>query len=128
MFLNSGPRVIIKNKNEKWAENNNYIDRIILRNLLHEDDEISEEASILCEEIYKLITQNRLTNLISKIGDINPQKDFGKVLGLFNKDALNDFLKTYKERYDNLEKQESKAVNKFLNKHAGQLINDYFDK
>lgn len=128
LFLSSGPRIIIKNKNEKWAENNNYIDRIILRNLLHEDDEISEEASILCEEIYKLITQNRLTNLISKIGDINPQKDFGKVLGLFNKDALNDFLKTYKERYDNLEKQESKAVNKFLNKHAGQLINDYFDK
>lgn len=128
LFLSSGSRVIIKNKNEKWAENNNYIDRTILRNLLHEDDEISEEASILCEEIYKLITQNRLTNLISKIGDINPQKDFGKVLGLFNKDALNDFLKTYKERYDNLEKQESKAVNKFLNKHAGQLINDYFDK
>ena len=26
-FLRNGSRVIIKNKNEKWAENNNYIDK-----------------------------------------------------------------------------------------------------
>lgn len=127
-FLRNGSRVLIKNKNEKWAENNNFIDKAILRNLLHEGEELSEEASLLCEEIYKLITQNRLTNLISKIGEVNPKKDLGKVLGLFNKDALNDFFKIYKDRYDSLEKHESKAVNKFLNKHAGQLINDYFDR
>jgi len=52
----------------------------------------------------------------------------GKVLGLYNKDALTDFFKTYKERYYNLEKHDSKAVNKFLNKHAGELINEFFDK
>ncbi|MBX2900757.1 MAG: hypothetical protein KF775_13975 [Cyclobacteriaceae bacterium] len=128
LFLRTGARVLIKNKNEKWAENNNYIDKAILSKLLHEGEELSEEASILCEEIYKLITQNRLTNLISKMGEVNPKRDLGKVLGLFNKDALTDFFKTYKDRYDSLEKHESKAVNKFLNKHAGQLINDYFDK
>jgi len=127
-FLRTGSRVLIKNKNEKWAENNNYIDKAILSKLLHEGEELSEEASFLCEEIYKLITQNRLTNLISKIGEINPKKDLGKVLGLYNKDALTDFFKTYKVRYDNLEKHESKSVNKFLNKHAGQLINDYLDR
>lgn len=127
-FLRTGSRVLIKNKNEKWAENNNFIDKAILSKLLHEGEELSEEASFLCEEVYKLITQNRLTNLISKIGDVNPKRDLGKVLGLYNKDALTDFFKTYKEQYDNLEKHESKAVNKFLNKHAGQLINDYFDK
>lgn len=127
-FLRTGSRVLIKNKNEKWAENNNYIDKAILSKLLHEGEELSEEASFLCEEIYKLITQNRLTNLISKIGEVNPKKDLGKVLGLFNKDTLTDFFKAYKDRYDSLEKHESKAVNKFLNKHAGQLINDYFDR
>lgn len=127
-FLRTGSRVLIKNKNEKWAENNNFIDKAILSKLLHEGEELSEEASFLCEEIYKLITQNRLTNLISKIGEVNPKKDLGKVLGLYNKDALTDFLKTYLVKYEALEKHESKAVNKFLNKHAGELINDYFDR
>lgn len=127
-FLRTGSRVLIKNKNEKWAENNNYIDKTILSKLLHEGEELSEEAGFLCEEIYKLITQNRLDNLISKIGEINPKKDLGKLLGLYNKDTLTDFLKNFQPKYDALEKHESKAVNKFLNKHAGQLINDYFDQ
>jgi Rnl2 family RNA ligase len=127
-FLRTGSRVLIKNKNEKWAENNNYIDKAILSKLLHEGEELSEEASFLCEEVYKLITRNRLDNLISKIGVINPKKDLGKVLGLYNKDALTDFLKNHQTKYDALEKHESKNVNKFLNKNAGQLINDYFDQ
>ena len=129
LFMRNGSRVIIKNKNEKWAENNNYIDKAILKNLLSsEGEELSEEANILCEEIFKLITRNRLNNLISKIGEVNPKKDLGKVLGLYNKDVLTDFLKNYQDRYNALEKQESKAVNKFLNKYAAELINDYFDK
>ncbi len=125
-FLRIGSRVIIKNKNENWAENNNLIDKNILNKLIHEDNELSEAANLLCEEIYKLITQNRLTNLISKIGEINPNKDIGKVIGMFNKDVLTDFMKNHKEKYDDLEKHESKAVNKFLNQQAGKLINEYF--
>ncbi|HET8962526.1 MAG TPA: hypothetical protein VFM99_01415 [Chitinophagales bacterium] len=77
-FLRTGKRVLIKNKNERWAENNNFMDKTILRNLLHEEEVISEEASFLCEEIYKLITQNRLTNVKSKKGEINHQKTRGK--------------------------------------------------
>ncbi len=126
-FMRNGSRVLIKNKNENWSENNNFIDKAILSTLLHEDEELSDEASSLCEEVYKYITQNRLLNLISKIGEVNPQKDFGRILGLYNQDALSDFMKAHKERYDNLEKHESKAVNKFLNKHACQLINEYFE-
>lgn len=127
-YLRNGSRILIKNKNEKWAENNNYLDKAVLSKLLNEGEELSEEASFLCEEIYKFITRNRLENLIGKIGEINPEKDFGKVLGLYNKDALTDFLKNYQTKYDALEKSESKMVNKFLNKHAGELINDYFDQ
>ena len=127
-FLRTGSRILIKNKNETWAENNNYIDKAILSTLLHEGGELSEEAGFLCEEMYKLITQNRLTNLISKIGDVNPKKDLGKVLGLYNKDALADFMKTYQRKYEALEKHENRAVNKFLNKHARQLINEYYEQ
>ncbi len=128
VYLRTGSRVLIKSKNQTWAENNNYIDKEILRKLFHDGEELSVEAIFLCEEIYQLITQNRLTNVISKIGDIDPNYPLGKVLGLFNKDVLNDFMKTYREKYAALEKHESKAVNKFLNKHAGKLIQDYFDR
>lgn len=126
-FFRSGSRVIIKNKNEKWAENNNYIDKTILNKLLHEGEELSEETSALCEEAYKFITQNRLDNLISKIGEINPKRDYGKVMGLYSKDVLADFLKNFQDRYDALEKHESKVVNRFVNKHAGILISEYFE-
>ncbi len=125
-FFRHGSRVIIKNKNERWSENNNYIDKVILSKLLHEGEELSAEASYLCEEVYKFITQNRLDNLISKIGAINPKKDYGRVLGLYNKDTLTDFLKNFQDKYDALEKHETKAINKFVNKHAGELMNEYF--
>ena len=123
LFLKSGERVIVKNKNEHWAENNNYIDKSLLNSLLKLDGEnLSDDAQFLCEEIYKLITVNRLNNVVSKIGFIDPKKDLGKVLGLFNKDVITDFLKNYQDLYNTLEKHEMKTINKFLNKHAGEMI------
>jgi uncharacterized protein YjgD (DUF1641 family) len=118
---------MVKNKNEKWAENNNYIDKSLLNRLLKLDGEnLSENAKFLCEEIYKLITINRLNNIVSKIGIIDPKKDLGKVLGLFNKDVIADFLKNNQLYYNTLEKQEMKFINKFLNKHAGEMIYDIY--
>ena len=38
-----------------------------------------------------------------------------------------NFLKNFQDEYNALEKHESKAINKFVNKHAGQLISEYFD-
>lgn len=35
-YLKNGSRIIVKNKNEKWAENNNYIDKVTLNRLLQE--------------------------------------------------------------------------------------------
>lgn len=123
LFLKSGERVIVKNKNEHWAENNNYIDKSLLNSLLKLDGEnLSDDAQFLCEEIYKLITINRLNNVVSKIGFIDPKKDLGKVLGLFNKDVITDFLKNNQDLYNTLEKHEMKTINKFLNKHAGEMI------
>ncbi len=126
LFFNSGSRILIKNKNEDWSENNNYIDKQILRQLLHNDEELSEEAENLCQEAYKYISSNRLNNVISKIGEVNPKRDFGKVLGMFNKDILTDFIKDNRAEYDALEKHESKTVNKFVNKHASQLVTEFF--
>lgn len=79
---------------------------------------------MLCEEIAKYITENRLNNVVSKIGTIT-QKDFGKLLGLYSKDVLEEFKKTHKIEYDKLEKFEIKFINKFLNTQAGNLLTDF---
>jgi Rnl2 family RNA ligase len=123
-FFRNGSRVLIKNKNEKWTENNNFINKEILKSFLNQQKTLSDDAQILCEEILKYITGNRLQNVISKIGTITP-KDYGKLLGLYCKDTLEDFLKSHKTEYEQLEKFESKAINKFLNTHASTLVTNY---
>lgn len=124
-FFRNGSRVLIKNKNDHWRENNNYLDKALLKAMLNQQQEtLSDDAQLLCEEITKFITENRLNNVISKIGSVT-QKDFGRLLGLFCKDALDDFLKVHKNEYEQLEKYECKAINKFLNTHSFRLISDY---
>lgn len=123
-FFKNGSRVLIKNKNEKWKENNNFLDKEFLKAALNQQETLSDDAQLLCEEITKFISENRLNNVISKIGSVT-QKDFGKLLGLFCKDALDDFLKVYKNEYEQLEKYECKAINKFLNTHSVSLVSDY---
>ncbi len=123
-FFRNGARVLVKNKNEKWNENNNYIDKEILKSILSKEDSLSDDAQMLCEEITKYITENRLNNVVSKIGTIT-QKDFGKLLGLYSKDVLEEFQKAHKNEYDRLEKFETKFINKFLNTQAGNLVTNF---
>ena len=123
-FFRNGARVLIKNKNEQWNENNNYIDKEILKSILRKEDALSDDAQMLCEEIAKYITENRLNNVVSKIGTIT-QKDFGKLLGLYSKDVLEEFQKAHKNEYDRLEKFETKFINKFLNTQAGNLVTNF---
>lgn len=118
-YMYSGARVIIKNKNEKWAEKKNKGNREA-----SEQVQLSEQAALLCEEASKFVTENRLDNVISKIGAVTV-KDFGKVLGMFSKDAVEDFLKTNDEAYNQLEKPEMKAITKFINTQAQKLVKTY---
>lgn len=128
LFFNSGSRILLKNKNEDWSENNNYIDKQLLQKLLREGEALSEAAENLCQEAYKYISSNRLNNVMSKFGEVTPKRDYGKVLGMFNKDILTDFMKDNKAEYEALEKAEKKAVNKFVNRQAGKLLTEFFDQ
>jgi len=114
-FFNGGSRVILKNKNEKWAENTKY------HKSINQIDELSEKVLKLQEVIKTYITENRLNNVISKIGEIT-KKDFGKLLGMFNKDVVEDFTKDYKEILDELHKKEVKLINKSIGSIAIELV------
>ncbi|MEW7292883.1 RNA ligase, Rnl2 family [Aquimarina sp. 2304DJ70-9] len=115
--FNNGVRVILKNKNEKWSENKKYHKSIKL------EDELSDKVVKLQEAILTYVTENRLNNVISKIGEVS-QKDFGSVLGMFNKDVVEDFLKDYHQITNQLEKKELKLITKSFAKTATELVND----
>ena len=115
--FNNGVRVILKNKNEKWSENKKYHKSIKL------EDEPSEKVIKLQEAILTYVTENRLNNVVSKIGEVS-QKDFGKVLGMFNKDVVEDFLKDYGKITDELDKKELKLITKSFAKNATELVNN----
>ncbi len=114
-FFNNGTRVILKNKNEKWSE------RIKLDKPLKPAVIYSERVLQLQELAKTYATENRLSNVLSKIGEVTT-KDFGKVLGLFNKDILADFQKDYQEVLATLEKKEQKSINKSLGEVTTKLV------
>lgn len=114
-YFNNGVRVILKNKNEKWSENKKY------HKSISQYDEPSEKVVKLQEAIITYVTENRLNNVISKIGEIT-QKDFGRVLGMFNKDVVEDFTKDYHKLLEELDKKEVKLINKSIGSTAMELV------
>ena len=121
-FFGNRSRVMLKNKNEKWEEKSYQKKR---KPLEKEELKLSTDVQNLMKEASAYITKNRLHNVISKIGEIT-QKDMGKLLGLFGKDVLDDFLKDYQSDYETLEKKEQKTINKYLNAEAAKLLRVYF--
>ena len=115
MYLRNGSRVLIKNKNERFSEKKSVKTR---NQLLAEPapNNDSEALKILLAEVEAYVTENRLTNVVSHIGEVHFPQDFGKVAGLFSKDVLDDFLKEHGDAYTALDKGEQKSLNKKLNK------------
>lgn len=114
-FFPQSSRVIIKNKNEAWEENARHHKRQA------KADKVSGAVEQLSEELDNYVNQNRLNNVISKIGQIEP-KDFGKLVGLFSEDVFKDFLKDFENEYDGLEKADQKQIKKALGNLSSRLV------
>jgi Rnl2 family RNA ligase len=120
MFLPSGSRVILKNKNAKHSEK--------ASGKSGEKKELvqismSDEGKAIYEELEACVTENRLRNVLSHIGEVT-FRDFGKILGAFSQDVREEILKDKKEEYDALEKPEQKIINKWVNGKCSELIRD----
>ena len=109
--------MILKNKNEKWAE------RIKREKVVKKEDPLPEKVIQLQEAILSYATENRLNNVISKIGEVGPQ-DIGKVIGLFNKDIVTDFFKDYESVLKELEKKEVKAITKSIGRATVPMVKE----
>lgn len=113
--FNNGVRVILKNKNETWAERKQF------RKSIKKDEKLPEKIVKLREAILTYVTENRLNNVLSKVGQVTI-KDFGKVMGMFNKDIVEDFSKDYEELVNKLDKQEWKKLKKSISHEVSGMV------
>jgi len=75
-------------------------------------------------ELEAYVTENRLNNVISHIGEVTLPKDFGKIMGMFSKDILEDFMKEHGGAYTALDKCEQKSLNRELNKLSTGFVKE----
>lgn len=123
MYLRNGSRVLIKNKNERFAEKKSVKKR---NKMFEEPVPYSEALKQLVDEAESYVTENRMANVLSHIGQVSMPKDFGKVMGMYSKDALADFMKEHGYAYTALDKCEQKSFNRELNKLSVSLVKQYF--
>ncbi len=117
-YFSSGERVILKNKNERWSENTK-------APTVKTEVEWTGEGKVVFDAICDCLTENRLRNVISHLGTID-QKGFGKLLGEFTKDALEDYFKDNREAFEKLQKDEQKRITKMLGQVASNVIRPLF--
>lgn len=118
-YFGNGSRLLLKNKNSKFAEKKSVRKR---QPALFVEPTYSQELTDLLPVVEAYVTENRLNNTISKIGDISIPKDVGRLIGLMSKDVQEDFLKEHSGAYNALEKSEQKILNRHVNKLVSELI------
>ena len=118
-YLRNGSRVLLKSKNIRFAEKKSVKKR---EPKLFEEPSYSEMLNGLLLVAEQYVTENRLNNVASKIGHVSVPKDTGKLIGLFSKDILDDFLKEHSGEYAATEKSEQKILNRHVNSLATNLI------
>jgi len=118
-WFNNGSRVYFKNKtssfNEKKAKPKTEVFNL------------SEDESDLLNEPLSYNTQQRVSNVISKIGVVT-NKDFGRILGLTTQDILEEFTKET-DRDPKTEAEDNwKQFLKLLQADVGKTVREQFVK
>ena len=85
-YFGNGSRVYFKNKTKAFSEKKN------ARQKTPKSETISEKDHQLLEQVLQYNTEQRVSNVLSKIGKVT-NKDFGKILGLTVQDMFEDFKK-----------------------------------
>lgn len=114
-FFGSGSRVILKSKNEKFAEKNNAKKRIP-----KDIEPLSKEMTETLENFSQYINMNRLDTATSKLGEVE-QKLIGAFLKELHQDVILDAIADGFEP-DYYDKSEMKIINKFINTKSKELI------
>jgi len=119
-WFNNGSRVYFKNKTEGFSEKNSTPKEARVF-------ELSESESDLMNLLLQYNTEQRVSNVISKIGAVT-NKDFGKILGLTTQDLIEEFTKET-ERNPKVEAADNwKDFNKILSAEITKVVREQFLK
>ncbi len=113
-FLPNGARVAIKCKNSKFSEKSKS------DKLIQPPKELSTIDADVLMKFSEYATWNRVSNVISKWGEINA-KDFGKVVGLTMQDI---FVEAEREGLEINQAEDPALVKKQLQKLVGEVIRE----
>lgn len=115
----NGERIIIKNKNPKFNE--------FEKGEKSGKTEVvySDAVNALISPLGNYVTEARLGNVISHIGELDMPKQFGMLMKEYCADVLEEYVKDY-PAYNELSSNEQKVINKSLNKLAADLIKRKF--
>ena len=126
VFFFNGSRIILKNKNEKFAESKSVRkSRKNNQNINIFDITISDEAQKHLNIVIAMVTENRLRNVLSKIGQVT-DRQFGIVVGNLNRDIMEEYLKDHKKIFRNFPKNEQKYITKKMGNESQLLIRKHF--
>lgn len=117
-YFGNGSRIILKNKNEKFTEKKQGQPKVTI------DTSLTKEAQEKYILFSAYINENRLRNVLSKMGEVN-QKDFGRIAGLFTQDVLEDGEKDG-ILLDGIGNQQKKFLKKCINRDCGDLLRENF--
>jgi Rnl2 family RNA ligase len=124
-FFPSGDRVILKNKNDKFKEVSTKKSKQKIDGSSIELISLSDENKAVVADAESYITENRLRNVISKIGSVT-NKDFGKLLGLFTQDVLKDFRKDKEDILSSIDKDRIKLIQNHIKTLCADMIRTNF--
>jgi len=118
----SGERVILKNKNDKFKEKGR-----VKKSKIKKHINLTPEDEKWVDEITKYFEASRIQSVLSK-GEVQLDwKQFGKLSGLFFKDALEDFIKD-NPKFNELEKGQRKLIQRFAQANADEFTRNFMKK
>ncbi len=123
IYLPNGLRVIFKNKNKRFGERTHAKHHKLDRKNM-ENNEIPNKVY---ESIIEYVTENRLRNILSKIGEIT-HRDFGQILRDMKQDVQEDFDKDHISEWEPLNVSDTKYVHKRLNNYIATLIKENLEE
>lgn len=117
-WFNNGSRIYFKNKTEGFSEKKRKPKENIVFELSHEESE-------LMDELLTYNTTQRVSNVISKVGQIT-NKDFGKILGLTTQDLLEEFTKETEQDPKQIAESNWKSFLKLLQSEVSKEVRIQF--
>jgi Rnl2 family RNA ligase len=109
VFLKTGSRAIIKSKSKSFSEKKQKAPK--------KPYKMPENLKPVYEDFYQYLNENRLNNVLSKVGTVT-QKDFGKIQGMLVRDAKEEFER---DEYE-IHKDDWKSLAKTIGKDAAEVV------